>query len=77
VEVTDCGVAGGEVIWGDYDNDGNLELFTSTGSGALYKNRGDGKFDTVAFPELPTKTQEVQSGSTSTRTVCLICMSER
>lgn len=55
VEVTDCGVAGGEGIWGDYDNDGKLDLFTFTGSGALYKNRGDGKFDPVAFPELPTK----------------------
>lgn len=55
VEVTDSGVRGGEGIWGDYDNDGNLDLFTFTGSGALYRNRGDGKFDTVAFPELPTK----------------------
>ena len=55
VEVTESGVRGGEGIWGDYDNDGNLDLFTFTGSGALYRNRGDGKFDTVAFPELPTE----------------------
>lgn len=55
VEVTDSGVASGEAIWGDFDNDGNLDLFTFTGSGALYKNRGDGKFDKIAFPELPTK----------------------
>ena len=55
IEVTDSGIEGGEGIWGDYDNDGNLDLFTFTGSGALYKNRGDGKFDAIAFPELPTK----------------------
>ena len=55
VEVTDSGVGGGEAIWGDYDNDGNLDLFTFTGAGALYKNRGDGKFDSIEFPELPTK----------------------
>ncbi|MCP4945178.1 MAG: CRTAC1 family protein [Planctomycetaceae bacterium] len=54
VEVTDSGIEGGEGIWGDYDNDGNLDLFTFTGSGKLYKNSGDGKFETVAFPELPT-----------------------
>ena len=55
VEVADSGVGGGEAIWGDYDNDGNLDLFTFTGAGALYKNRGDGKFDRIEFPELPTK----------------------
>ena len=54
IEVTDSGIEGGEGIWGDYDNDGNLDLFTFTGSGKLYKNSGDGKFETVAFPELPT-----------------------
>ena len=55
VDVTDSGVGGGEGIWGDYDNDGNLDLFTFTGAGALYKNTGDGKFEKIAFPELPTK----------------------
>jgi hypothetical protein len=55
IEVTDSGIEGGEGIWGDYDNDGNLDLFTFTGSGALYNNRGDGTFDAIAFPELPTK----------------------
>ena len=55
VDVTDSGVGGGEGIWGDYDNDGNLDLFTFTGAGALYKNTGDGKFERITFPELPTK----------------------
>lgn len=55
VEVTDSGIEGGEGTWGDYDNDGNLDLFTFTGSGALYKNRRDGNFDKIEFPELPTK----------------------
>ena len=37
---------------GDYDNDGQLDLFlTSYGRNALYRNRGDGTFTNVA-PEL-------------------------
>jgi hypothetical protein len=39
--------------WGDYDNDGRLDLFVSNmdGPGRLYHNRGDGTFLDVA-PEL-------------------------
>jgi hypothetical protein len=54
--VNDRGFAGG-VAWGDYDNDGFLDLFVASGwwsaSGAargknfLYHNNGDGTFDRV------------------------------
>ncbi len=39
--------------WGDYDNDGRLDLFVSNmeGPARLYRNRGDGTFEDVA-PEL-------------------------
>ena len=52
--VKDAGVSGGEGIWGDYDNDGDPDLFLFTGSGSLHRNKGDGKFETVPFPVLPT-----------------------
>ncbi|MEC9093818.1 MAG: CRTAC1 family protein [Planctomycetota bacterium] len=54
VPVADSGVSGGEGIWGDFDNDGLLDLFLFTGAGALYRNQGEGKFEAVKFPELPT-----------------------
>ena len=40
-------------VWGDYDNDGRLDLFVSNmeGPARLYHNRGDGKFVDVA-PDL-------------------------
>jgi hypothetical protein len=39
--------------WGDYDNDGDIDLFVSNmeGSARLYRNRGDGTFEDVA-PDL-------------------------
>lgn len=55
VEVSESGIVSGEGIWGDYDNDGLLDLFIFTGSGALYRNRGNGKFESIQFPNLPTK----------------------
>ncbi|MEE2640478.1 MAG: CRTAC1 family protein [Planctomycetota bacterium] len=55
VEATESGIGGGEGIWGDYDNDGQVDLFTFTGTGALYRNLGGGKFESVKFPELPTR----------------------
>jgi len=54
VAVADSGVPGGEVVWGDFDNDGNIDLFQFTGKGSLHRNRGDGTFEAVEFPELPT-----------------------
>lgn len=34
--------------WGDYDNDGNLDLYvTAYGDNCLYRNRGDGTFEDV------------------------------
>ncbi|MEM7754552.1 MAG: CRTAC1 family protein [Planctomycetota bacterium] len=36
--------------WGDYDNDGDLDLYVTTASGAanrLYENNGDGTFESV------------------------------
>lgn len=52
--VTDSGLPGGEAIWGDFDNDGRPDLFFFTGTGGLYRNTGDGKFEPVEFPSLPT-----------------------
>ena len=54
VPVKDSGIPSGEGIWGDYDNDGQVDLFLFTGEGALFKNLGDGKFKKVAFPKMPT-----------------------
>ena len=52
--VESSGLPGGEAIWGDYDNDQRPDLFFFTGAGGLYRNMGEGKFEQVDFPELPT-----------------------
>ncbi len=54
IQVKDAGLSGGEGIWGDYDNDGRPDLFDYSGSGALYRNIGDGSFKQVKFDKLPT-----------------------
>jgi hypothetical protein len=39
------GLIAGSAAWGDYDNDGNLDLYVATtGRNVLYRNRGDGSF---------------------------------
>lgn len=45
---------GGAGIWGDFDNDGRPDFFVYGGTGALYRNLGNGKFKKVPFPALPT-----------------------
>jgi len=50
----DSGAPGGEVIWGDFDNDGNVDVFQFAGAGSLHRNKGDGTFEKVEFPKLPT-----------------------
>jgi hypothetical protein len=52
--VAESGLPGGEAIWGDFDNDGRPDLFFFTGAGGLYRNLGEGKFEQVDFPSLPT-----------------------
>lgn len=40
---------GGSIVWGDYDNDGDLDLYfvKDSGPNRLYKNNGDGSFEEV------------------------------
>ncbi len=51
---TQVGEYGG--IWGDCDNDGDVDLFSWEGAGNLWRNNGDGTFSdaTVGLPPLPT-----------------------
>ncbi|OJJ15993.1 hypothetical protein BKI52_35055 [marine bacterium AO1-C] len=56
-------VSSGEVAWGDYDNDGNLD-FALTGSSAnsspislIYRNKGDGSFEDSGVNILTPVTQ--------------------
>jgi hypothetical protein len=46
--VTTDGLSGGPLAWGDYDNDGWIDLFVGNNQGdlnVLYRNRGDGTFE--------------------------------
>ena len=46
--VTTDGLSGGPLAWGDYDNDGWIDLFIGSNLGdanRLYRNRGDGTFE--------------------------------
>jgi hypothetical protein len=54
--VTDGGTSVG-CTWGDYDNDGNLDLFVSNASGErnfLYRNNGDSSFGKIATGNIVT-----------------------
>lgn len=47
--VTGAGSSGEACVWGDYDNDGDLDLFVAVvGTNILYSNDGDGTFTNVA-----------------------------
>jgi len=47
---------GGFAIWGDCDNDGDLDVMSSSGVGGLWLNAGDGTFadGKSGLPDLPT-----------------------
>jgi DNA-binding beta-propeller fold protein YncE len=50
---TNSGLKQGGVAWGDYDNDGDLDVLVSGTDGTnnqlrVYKNKGDGTFDSTA-----------------------------
>ena len=47
--VGDTGAANGAAAWGDYDNDGDLDLYVPNWYKAskLYRNKGDGTFTDV------------------------------
>ncbi|MCP4669483.1 MAG: VCBS repeat-containing protein, partial [Deltaproteobacteria bacterium] len=46
--------------WGDYDNDGDFDLFITVGNGAnrLYRNNGGGTFETVTAGAIVTDTAD-------------------
>lgn len=54
------GIAGGSVMWGDYDNDGDMDVLcfgyagSSTGTGTVIRNNGDGTYTDVgaSLPQL-------------------------
>jgi predicted nucleotidyltransferase len=51
---TNSGLKQGGVAWGDYDNDGDLDVLVSGTDGTnnqlrVYKNKGDGTFDSTAI----------------------------
>ncbi|MEC7863404.1 MAG: CRTAC1 family protein [Verrucomicrobiota bacterium] len=54
VPASESKAPGGSVVWGDFDNDGNIDLFQYTGAGSLHRNKGDGTFEKLDFPKLPT-----------------------
>lgn len=55
-----AGVSNGAAAWGDYDNDGKLDLLvTSRALTRLYRNLGNGSFDVVATPIVGVSTGSV------------------
>jgi len=49
-------VGGNASAWGDFDNDGDLDLFVTHGSPSnqLFRNRGDGTLDPALLPPITT-----------------------
>jgi hypothetical protein len=52
--------------WGDYDNDGDLDLFSSTAGGfpaRVFRNEGSGNFTRMGFSDLGSITTDVRSSN--------------
>jgi hypothetical protein len=47
--------------WGDYDNDGHLDLFVSGRTNLLYHNKGDGTFTKIITGSIVTDSTSVES----------------
>lgn len=66
VVATGSGSEKGEVAWGDFNNDGYLDLFqVSNNVFALYQNNGNGTFTNVASTVFPTVPGGVQQAMVS------------
>ena len=71
--VDNSGIGSGEGIWGDYDNDGKRTCSLSQVQTLCTGTRGTRRLRRYLFLNCQPSIHEVQYGSISTMTACLIC----